>query len=223
MQDIFFTSDQHYGHKNIVSGVSEWTSTQRCRQFPTVEAMNKALINGVNNTVGENDLLINLGDWSFGGYPKIWEARQQIKCKNIILIYGNHDHNIENNKSIIDDTDTISYAQDLFLQTAYYKELTLDGIMICMSHYAMRVWNKSHHGSINLHGHSHDTLPYMNIEGQVNQPGQTPLPLALQMDVGVDSAFRILGEYRPFSWAEIKQIMAERSKLLVDHHTPNTN
>ena len=44
---------------------------------------------------------------------------------------------------------------------------------IVLCHYAMLVWNKSHHGSWMLHGHSHGTLKY---------------PFAAKiLDVGVDS------------------------------------
>jgi hypothetical protein len=38
------------------------------------------------------------------------------------------------------------------------------------------------------------------------------------MDVGIDSAYRILGEYRPFSYDEIARIMAKREHNPVDHH-----
>lgn len=55
-----------------------------------------------------------------------------------------------------------------------------------------------------LYGHSHDS---METE-----------PWGRSMDVGVDSAFRILGEYRPFSYEEIKNIMETRQPNPVDHH-----
>ncbi len=30
---------------------------------------------------------------------------------------------------------------------------------VVLSHYAFRVWNRSHHGAIHLYGHSHGNLP----------------------------------------------------------------
>jgi len=30
--------------------------------------MNDTLVNNINEMVGENDVLIHLGDWSFGGF-----------------------------------------------------------------------------------------------------------------------------------------------------------
>ena len=68
----------------------------------------------------------------------------------------------------------------------------------------MRVWNKSHHGAYHLYGHSHDSM-------EDKEWGKS-------MDVGVDSAFRILGEYRPFSFDEIKGILDKRELYTIDHH-----
>ena len=45
------------------------------------------------------------------------------------------------------------------------------------------------------------------------------------MDVGVDNAFRILGEYRPFSFREIASIMESRPGFRIDGNgftTPKT-
>ena len=75
---------------------------------------------------------------------------------------------------------------------------------IVMCHYGMRVWNKSHHGSWMLYGHSHDSMEHETW--------------GRSMDVGVDSAYRILGEYRPFNLREIKNIMEKREHNPVDHH-----
>jgi calcineurin-like phosphoesterase family protein len=79
-------------------------------------------------------------------------------------------------------------------------------------HYAMRVWNRSNRGAIHMHGHSHDQLyPWPNSQ-----------------DVGVDTAFRLLGEYRPFHLDEILELIEHRkdmklwtemiNKSVMEHH-----
>ena len=68
------------------------------RKFDSLQDMNQRLVDNINNMVGEDDILIHLGDWSFGGFDKIEEFRSQINCKNIHLTFGNHDHHIERNK-----------------------------------------------------------------------------------------------------------------------------
>jgi len=201
---IYFTSDTHYQHKNICKGTSSWGKNeegqgiQNTRDFDTLEKMNYALVKGINDHVKVEDELWHLGDWSFGGFENIRKFREQLNCQNINLVFGNHDHHIENSKENI---------QEIFKSVQHYKELSIHGHKVCLLHYAMRVFNKSHKGAIHLFGHSHDSLP----------------PLGKSMDVGVDVAFRMFGEYRPFSWIEIQSIMSNRGTELVDHHTEKTN
>jgi hypothetical protein len=38
------------------------------------------------------------------------------------------------------------------------------------------------------------------------------------MDVGVDVAYRMFGEYRPFSIGDITRIMEKRDIHQIDHH-----
>lgn len=210
---IFFTSDTHYNHKNIVSGCSTWGergpdssihSKQNTRKFDTLEKHNEAIVAGINNIVGENDILYHLGDWSFGGYEFIPKFRERIICKNIHLRYGNHDEHIEKNKIIADKP-----SQDLFSSTNHIFWGNIASQEFYLSHYAHRVWPRSHKGTIHLYGHSHDTLEKH--------------PYGKSMDVGVDAAFRLFGEYRPFSWYEVMAIMNKREILIVDHHNKYTS
>ena len=63
--------------------------------------------------------------------------------------------------------------------------------MLC--HYAMRVWNRAHHGAWHLYGHSHGKLP--------------EAPTSLSMDVGVDTH-----DFRPWHFDEINLVMTEKAK-----------
>lgn len=202
---IWFTSDTHYNHKNIVRGCSKWdikepgSSHQETRNFDTLEKHNAALVTAINSRVKADDVLYHLGDWSFGGFDSIKTFRDQLAVQQIHLIFGNHDHHIENNRGNV---------QGLFSTVQYYKEISISGHRVVMSHYAMRVWNKSHHGSIMLFGHSHNTL----------SPGN--YAAFKTMDVGVDTNDNLA----PYSWEEIQRIMARRKPLLgVDHHSTETN
>lgn len=94
---IWFTSDTHYHHKNIVRGTSEWEvkqegNHQRLRDFDTLEEHDDKLVANFNKVIKGDDTLYHLGDWSFGGLQQILRFRQQLNCKNIHLILGNHDH-----------------------------------------------------------------------------------------------------------------------------------
>lgn len=97
--NIWFTADTHFNHKNICYGVSDWDNKEvACRKFETIEDMNQTIIDNINRLVGKNDILFHLGDWSFSNIDSIWNFRKQINCKNIFQLPGNHDHHIKNDK-----------------------------------------------------------------------------------------------------------------------------
>lgn len=210
-QNVFFTSDPHYHHKQLVLGSSSWEDKNDCRKFKSLEEHDDTLVNNINNLVSKDDILFCLGDWAFGSYNgdniyKSFEFRERINCKNIHLILGNHDQEIRDNKSNL---------QGIFSSVSFYKEMyiiepsTLEGVKaekqhICMMHYPIRSWNKMRKGSFMLHGHCHNNLPDLVIKGD----------LAKTMDVGVDTH----KEFRPYSYEEVKEIMSKRHNLTEDHH-----
>ena len=54
-QNIFFTSDEHYFHDNIIYYTK--------RPFKNERNMNTELINIHNKVVGENDIVYHIGDF----------------------------------------------------------------------------------------------------------------------------------------------------------------
>ena len=129
-QRLFFTSDTHYNHANICTATTTWVGAENLtRKFNTLNHMNDTLVNNINELVGENDVLIHLGDWSFGGFEKISEFRNRIICKNIHLTYGNHDHHIHNNKEDIQEI--FSTTQDyLFLDVGSLEQVLVPSDVI---------------------------------------------------------------------------------------------
>lgn len=201
---MFFTSDTHINHKNICRGVTSWTShLDKTRDFPSLEKMNSAIIDGINSVVGQDDILVHLGDFSFGGYQHIPEFRQRIVCQNIIFVLGNHDKHIQMN------TDRF---QELFSSVHQYLEITVRPHSIKMSppeyhfvlsHFPIASWNNMKDGWMHLHGHVH--LDSKNKLG----PGK-------MMDVGVDG-----NGYVPYSLSEVVGLLIDRpvkSLMPVDHH-----
>tara|TARA_R110000868_G_scaffold14414_2_gene66997 strand:- start:15350 stop:16072 length:723 start_codon:yes stop_codon:yes gene_type:complete len=239
--NIWFSSDFHYNHKNIVRGTSEWEdkNSQRTRNFLTLEEHNETLIKNINLSVKPDDTLYFLGDWSFGRIDAIWNFRKQLICKNIHFIYGNHDQHIEANKTIgVTDQDVEEYEltidmykykglnqlhlQNLFSSVSYYKELKINGRHFVLCHFAMRVWNKSHKGSIMLYGHSHGTLD--QLQPEFTAPTWIGDNYYIKnyktMDVGIDTH----KDFRPYHINEIIEIMDKKEILLnIDHHSEKTN
>ena len=108
--------------------------------------MNESIINGINWNVGQDDILICLGDWSFGGFEYIEEFRNRIVCKNVHLVLGNHDHHIERNRGDI---------RKIFTSVSDYETLIIDKRTFRLFHYPIQSWNGMNNGDIHLHGHVH--------------------------------------------------------------------
>ncbi len=198
MSNIWFTSDTHHSHKNICIGVSEWDDKeQSCRNFQTLEEMNELIVNNINKYVKEDDILYHLGDWSFGGIENIWKFRKLINCKNIYLVPGNHDHHIKSNKILpncIIRTFNLN-SKDVFTEVLpELTKITIDKKEVILCHFPLEEWENMDRGSIHLHGHSHHTKDYTDLNMYTKR-----------MDVGMDWE-----EFRPYSWEEIKEIMKER-------------
>lgn len=208
---IWFISDTHYGHKNITLGVSDWEDKTGCRDFQTVEQMNQEIIDGINDYVGPDDILFCLGDWSFGGINNIWKFRSRLNVAEIHLILGNHDTHIKNNKLLFKVNGPDVPAQELFSSVNDYLEISIDKKPIIMSHYPIISWNYIYKGSWHLHGHCHGTL----FENEKSDHWYKKSNI---FDVGIDTAFKTFGEYRPFSFKEIKRIMNRRGIMINDHH-----
>ena len=197
---VYITSDTHYGHKNIVRGVTNWRTkdgevpVDSTRDFQTIDQMNERLIDGINHHVGQDDTLIMLGDVSFGGFDNIGIFLERLVCHNIHLILGNHDHHIENNRD---------HVQGRFLSVQHYLEVKINDRDFVLCHYPLQSWHGMGKGVIHLHGHVH--LPENRKFGQ-----------GKKMDVGVDG-----NGMDPYSIDEIIKIMDKRNSLpeiLGDHH-----
>lgn len=163
----FFTSDTHLGHPNICAGVSTWEDKNECRQFPTVEAMDTAILESINSRVQAHDELYILGDFSFGTSDAVVEYRRKINCARVYLIYGNHDKHIRNSQN----------AQSAFVwckdyDEVYIRDCRLEKHSLCMFHYSINgnkihgIWNKGHYGSYHIFGHNHGTLPLECVAGK---------------------------------------------------------
>jgi calcineurin-like phosphoesterase family protein len=201
-QKLFITSDTHYNHKNICRGVTEWRlpdgsiPKSKTRDFQTIEQMNNAIVNNINSVVGQDDVLIHLGDWSFGGIENIQKFRDRILCKEIHLILGNHDTHIENNRNNV---------QELFTSVNHYTKLMYNSKTFVLSHYPIQSWDGLNKGHIQLHGHCHLPTDLRFGKGK-------------KMDVGMDGH----PTFGVYNINEIVRIMDERqimSDMLFDHHT----
>ena len=170
----WFTSDTHFGHARIIELAH--------RSFSSVEEMDETMIARWNERVATGDLIYHLGDFALADH-NIYLPRLNGQKR---LIIGNHDHSNRVKKAAgwntINDMLTVK----------------VDDVSIVLCHYGLRVWNKSHYGTLHFYGHSHGSLP-----------GDSQ-----SIDVGVDC-----WDFRPISLEEIQGRLATQPKRNnPDHH-----
>lgn len=139
---IWFTSDEHYGHRNIIDFCN--------RPFKDVDDMTEKLIENHNSAVKKGDLVYHLGDmfWRSLTVEQAVAIRQRLVGQHY-YIYGNHCE-LFRHKIL---RDQFVWCRDVF-------NLKIQGLPnIWLSHYAHEDWNGSHRGSYHLFGHVHGAKP----------------------------------------------------------------
>ena len=206
-QRLWFTSDTHYNHANICRATTNWTGADNLtRDFSSLDRMNDELVYWINSYVGQDDILIHLGDWSFGGFESIKAFRDRIVCKNVHLVLGNHDHHIQRNKDNVQSLFS-SVHEYLYLEVkrpGRSKKEAMDRFTFVCMHYPIASWNNMNNGVIHLHGHVHLPINLRVADGKA-------------MDVGVDGNCMA-----PISMEDVLKIMDKQpiAKLTLpkDHH-----
>lgn len=149
---IYYTSDLHFGHENIIKNCN--------RPYNNIEDMDNALIKNWNRTVNDTDTVYVLGDIAIA---KNQEAvRKTIdKVKRLkghkILIQGNHDHKLIKNEEF----------KSLFGGISIYGKVVDKGRNVILMHYPIESWEQMRYNSIHLHGHMHK-IPINNIKNRYN-------------------------------------------------------
>lgn len=181
---VWFTADLHFGHTNIMR--------YSRRPFTTVEEMDEALVQRWAARVSPQDTVYVLGDVSFYKADKTRELVARLPGQKF-LILGNHDRDESTLKKLF------GWMKDLYTLKVPDPDAKEGVQRIVLCHYAMRTWNRSHHGSWHLYGHSHGSLP--------------DDACLCSFDVGVDAS-----SFAPVSYEEVKVRMTTKKFRPVDHH-----
>lgn len=172
---IFFTADLHLNHEKVILFTT--------RPFKSIVEHDEYVIARINNRVGQKDRLYVLGDVS---WRAVGQELGKIVCKDIHLIWGNHDRQ--------NFGKWFKTAEDV-------TEIKIGEQKVFLSHYPHAFWPSSHRGSMHLYGHCHS---------QREETLDKAFPGRRSMDVGIDNAWKLLGEYCPFSEGEIMDILGPR-------------
>lgn len=186
MNKIWFTSDTHFGHKNILK------FCPNTRLGATAQEMDEILIRNWQNTVAPGDIVYMLGDVFFCDAVRALTIMARLPGQKH-LIYGNHDNVIRNNGTL----------RSMFTAVHEYHELRIDGKKVVLFHYPIQEWNGMHHGAFALFGHVHGTYD----RDPLVMSGRT-------MDVGIDSRpdgeVQDNGPMNLWSWDQVNRILSKR-------------
>lgn len=188
---LFFASDYHFCHANVIKYDE--------RPFSSVDEMNDELVRRWNNKVSDDDIVMYLGDFCFNPH----RAQEFLDKLNgqIHFILGNHDRlkdilRLKGLASVSDKKDI--YVKDDNAQRGYQH--------MVLFHYAILQWEKSHHGSIHIHGHSHQSM-YKNPEMAWYYKRRV-------LDAGCNG-----WNYEPFSYNEaLDRVKNNLVSVNIDHH-----
>ena len=144
MSQIFFTSDTHFGHKNILN------YNKDDRPFTSVHEMNEWIIESWNAKVGPDDVVYHLGDVAF---MQAMELRKLLDRLNgrIKLIRGNHD-------KVVDSP----VVRGRFDWIRSYHTFKIGDTRYVLFHFPIFSWHNMERGAIHLYGHTHGVLPYVH-------------------------------------------------------------
>jgi calcineurin-like phosphoesterase family protein len=149
-QNVYFTSDFHLFHKNVIRFDN--------RPFDNVDKMHIAIEEGWNEVVQPQDIVIYLGDLSFARREEKQTVEDILNRLNgtIHFVLGNHDKYFD-----IKQMPRFKTVQDyLEVRIKHFDDKTGKVVetLFCCMHYPIYSWNKSHHGSFMIHGHCHGNL-----------------------------------------------------------------
>jgi calcineurin-like phosphoesterase family protein len=216
-------SDPHFFHGNILKYdgrtqfmtefdriiYDEYVRTKERGPKISEEAianMNSFIVDAINDEVDDpdSDTVIINGDFVFGNSPNQYrrnaiQIRDQINCRDVRAIWGNHD-----------EPDEIA---DLFKYT-YEQTLMYIGKQPCFfNHFPMTTWDGPK-GTILLHGHVHGLYEEANHPHPIARP-----QLWLAKDLGVNT-----NGYKPYTMEKIQQKLQkvrdaqEAARAAEQHH-----
>ena len=179
---VFFTSDTHFGHSNIIKYCQ--------RPFNSAEHMDEVLISNWNEVVSPLDIVFHLGDFCFGS-DKEWIKILQRLNGTKYLILGNHDL-----KKIANSNQIKDYFADINMQM----RVVVDKQKMLLNHYPFLCFEGGYQNVWQLFGHVHSSKHSTGLDKE-----RLVHLFPTQYDVGVDN-----NNYRPVSFAQVSQIITEQ-------------
>jgi calcineurin-like phosphoesterase family protein len=146
MADIWFTSDSHFGHANLLTFKADGGGLVRAG-FRDVDHMDEVMIERWNAVVKPTDKIYHLGDVAMNKRALERVLPRLMGKKRLIL--GNH------------DMEDMSVYRQWFQKIASWRHFTGDGWAIVATHFPLHpsAFLERYEGAcLNVHGHLHERV-----------------------------------------------------------------
>ena len=163
MSTIWFISDTHFGHENILKFKD--SNGNMIRNFTNVFEMDETMINNWNSLVSKQDKIYHLGDVHFTNDKRATEILQRLNGHKRLII-GNHDKLTRNSPLV--------RVFDKIMMWWPFEEFIFSHVPLREDQMTMRTGNK-----FNVHGHIHqnDSPTKNHINVSVEKINFTPISL----------------------------------------------
>lgn len=162
---IFFISDLHYGHENILKFCDRVCGSD-------IEVHNKWLMDTLESDTKPGDIIFDLGDMFWKqDTSTIISFLEKFKDRIWYKILGNHD----SYELFVENSKINGYFEGVFDSLELDIKYKNTNYQVVLSHFPFISWSKKQYGALHLFGHCHG-----NIDSFVNSRND------LMVDVGVD-------------------------------------
>lgn len=165
-KNVWCISDTHFYHENIgkyCNRPNNWFDL---------------IINNWNKVVNSNDIVLHLGDFSFGNITHIKSIRERLNGE-IYLIRGNHDRHSK--KWFIDKN----------IKAVSPFEFKMGNKIFLFTHKARKNLKKN---IINIHGHWHEKCPFIYVGKNGNINFNLSVEVINYTPIKINSIIKIVNE-----------------------------
>lgn len=179
----FFTSDTHFGHKNIIKYSN--------RPFSHYEVMDKAIISNWNRVVGHTDVVYHLGDVAMGDSTR-WDGIMKSLNGYKVLVVGNHDRIFAGEKERMRAKWDEKYHEWFDEVYDNFSTTLMGGIEVNLSHFPYdgdshdgdryTEYRLPDDGKVLVHGHTHAEFVGKGMDARVSRSKNRTLQIHVGMD-----------------------------------------
>ena len=179
--NILLTADHHFGHANIIGYIS--------RPFADAQEMDNQMIARWNVAVQANDVVIHLGDFTLSSHQIAMVYLSNLNG-NILFVTPHYHHDKRwigtlpcktmNGRAV--------YHSPFCLLSGELARIDSGHITLC--HYPLEEWDRSFHGALHFHGHTHGALRVIQNRLDVGVDCQNFTPILLSKAVRLASSNR---------------------------------